>query len=537
MNNISVYHWIPIADNMLPEIQASLQHSASSRVIIEEQENRGGVVYEVDFDVYIIHGGIYPNGFICHRLSLPEISPHELTRTLDNLISQLKSFVASLIYNIIPLVVRNKLAVLQEGIVSFENFLGTDFNVDVEQSAKLFLNKCCVVTTILEKSQFSAMETGFNLPSVNLRVPPRSTSDCVLSNNEENTLLCYTARISSEDNQTFYEIIYRLSEIIGFHQCVMRLLLILKSMEKYVFPLRRELVNALPRAEERYIPFEQFKKYLTYIGIKLPVLLKVLNHADMALIGIKDLPSLWNISALVKSEKLQPTYLTSEINEGIKRLQPLYEEINEEIDNFNRHLSEWIEGKLKAESLEISERKLSASQASLELDRGGKNRANALKLLSIFLSANLGAILSDILSPLLLTIFSISVKPELLSLIKIIMMLIVTSFFWILIEWTIKKRDCYFRIVIPVDMKVSEANLERLMLRRNIKRFERVSNHRIYTWIETFNKDNKKEKFQITIDCVGEIVRDMTIETEHHNQRYNEDKIIKQALECIGIQK
>src|ERR671932_589617 len=124
MIRIAIYHWLPIADNMMPEIEASLKAMPSDS-ITDLMVDHDAITYKVLFTLsgegrgtgcFPVRGKINQRGFSQHILNLAPIAGMPLGAMLNEIVPALQAFLAEHLASIVPMGVRNKCAVLREGI-------------------------------------------------------------------------------------------------------------------------------------------------------------------------------------------------------------------------------------------------------------------------------------------------------------------------------------------------------------------------------------------------------------------------------------
>ncbi len=559
MIRIAVYHWLPIADNMLPEIERELRKDHSGR-IKDVTVDQDSVSYMLTFNFtrdgrpsgcFPMRGKINQRGFAQHILNVAPIPGISLSAMLNEMVPAARDFLADLLFEIAPLAVRNKLAVLHEGIVSFQQFHASVFEPRIDSSAKSFLLNYNLVAVMLDNQQTEAMQAGFEISDLKIIVPASNAPTRAIANPEGTCVLFYSTEYHPDELSILDSVIYKFGALATYVRFVARVIVILKETRDHVIPLRRQLAIALQRnTEEHFLSLTQMKKYLTYVNIKLPVVQKVLNHLNAARfsdqfaakVATFDEPSkIYAYPAIraVETSRLQPHHMILKIEEDSKRLQALYDEDLKEINVLSNELSQVLEGSLLSESVQIWNRGLDTAQASLELDRGGKNRANALKVLSIVLSANLGALIADAFG--------------LPAAIKLLIGLGVAGIAWFFTEFVIQRRASYFRLVIPINATVPRSSLDSLTDHQKLKRTETNGTRRIRTWSERFEvngqtaeeysrrrenghtpyfRRSRKREFDITIDYEKRgFIHALTIETEYNRETFNARKLVEQIVE------
>jgi hypothetical protein len=537
MFRVSIYHWLPLADNMLPDIEGNLIRKENTVVTQTAEGSSDAVEYKANCNLVYrdsvigqldIKGKINQRGFTQHVCELEPISGLTLGGIIGLLVPQLRTFTAEILYEIVPISVRNKLAVLHEGIKSFQEFESEKFDPLIDTPAKAFLGRYHVIAILLD-SQYQpyreAMRIGLSVSSLLLDVP-HSTESCTAISQDELCFLFYSDELTEGEKHLLDSVIYKYFALLNFMRFVAYVIVILKDVRDHVIPLRRELVIKLQRnTEEHFVWLTRLKKYLSYVNIKLPVIQKVWNHLNAAyksdqftakVATFNDPAKISRYVAIrqIRLSKIQPLNIISKITEDYGRLQALYDEDIKEIDVISEELSEVLEGSLLAQNVQILTRELDATRVSLELDRGGKNRANALKVLSVLASANIGALVANLFN------FSQSIT---------FLITVATGLFaFIFTELYIGSNASYFRLVVPLNITVPRESLAALTSRR-LKRTETNGTRRINTWAEkyyinTFYKPKRgnKRKFDVTIDYeMRGYIYSITLETESRRTEFD----------------
>lgn len=477
---------------MLPDALRHLHELETSSPISDIEPGAGFVQYKAEHTIkrdgkpictVRFHGKIDGEGFCQHVTEIPPIHELSLSSSLSLIIPELREFLAEFIFDIAPAAIRNKLAVLHEGVISFSQFYYTPgFKPSIDAPARNFLTKHNVVIIRLTKDHRADMEAGFSAPELRLRIDP-TLDDAVAISESHNAILFFASEYSEEENQRFDGVFYKLSGILNLVDCGARAIAILKNTRDHVVPLRRQLAITLQRNTEEHFSFlTEMKKYLTYANVKLPVVQKVINHLKdtrkskqceqaMELASNKSIINSFTTTRMLSLQDnpgFMPIELVSRLAEDLDRLEKLYEEDEEELKVLSNEASQVLQGTLSAEDIQLSIRKLDTGEASLELDRAAKNRANALKILSILLSINTGITIADVM--------------HLSAPLRSGVALIFVAITWVLIEWYIRLKSRYYRLVIPLNWTVPRDSLFKLQQKRSLKRSETNGSRRIRTW-------------------------------------------------------
>jgi hypothetical protein len=343
MLRLSVYHWLPIADNMLPEIEQALIQQTKYK-INNIRPVPDAVLYDVKFHFaqgsLTIKGKINQRGFSQNVIAIPEISNRTLSGALETIIPQIRAFLVDLLFDIVPQAVKNKLAVLYEGIVSFQEFEANIFEPLIDNPAKAFLYEYQFMVLLIGKEKWCDIEAGFDVPSIDLEVKPSLEKERAIVNHKANCVLFYSDLFHDQEQQELDGIVYKYCALITYLRFVSRVVFILKEVRDHVIPLRRQLTVALQKNTEEYFSLlTRMKKYLTYVNIKLPVVQKVLNHLNAAkrsaqfsekVVAFVDNEETSSRFSSIRSinrtdyDRLKPIYVITKIDEDYTRLQALY---------------------------------------------------------------------------------------------------------------------------------------------------------------------------------------------------------------------
>ena len=174
-DQVSIYHWLPIADNMLPDILLNLRNSSLPCKVLNPLHRTDAITYSAQFSfrgaIYPLHGKINQHGSPQIVLELPTVSGMPLTAMLNEAIPDLRLQVARLLFAMVPLAVRNKLAVLFEGIVSFQSFESNVFAPPIDAPAMKLLEENHLISTIgLDPQHEEDLRTGFVAQAIRLQV-------------------------------------------------------------------------------------------------------------------------------------------------------------------------------------------------------------------------------------------------------------------------------------------------------------------------------------------------------------------------------
>jgi hypothetical protein len=498
MLRISIYHWLPIADNMLPQIESALQKLSNNELVSDVDRDEDSIKYKVQIDLmdtenniiekYPAKGIINQRGFSQNNLELPFIEGISLQAILNIWIPRFEKLVIDFLFQIVPLAVKNKLAVLNEGLFSLFDFQTRKFDPIIDNQAKEFLRNKYVISIMIDNKYKDFLKMPFSLPYLNLNfdisdkniekfAKPSKTDD---ESEKSKIGFFYYSNIYNQDELIISSnnIIYKYCAIINFVKFIEHVITILKNTRDHIVPIRRHIAIALQRnTEEHYETFQSMKKYLSYIDIKLPIIQKIINHITDAINSPQFRQKIETLSSadfnyftklMIDEKDFRIDKLVERLAEDFPRLNKLNEEDFKEVSILSNELTQVIDGSLMFESKDILSRELDASQATLELDRTNKNRSNALKVLSIVLSAQLGALIAD----------SLGYKDR----DKLYISLAIMFSAWFLIEYYIRRKNSYFRLVIPINDSVPRESLEQLIDKSILIRQESNGQRRNQTW-------------------------------------------------------
>lgn len=227
-----------------------------------------------------------------------------------------------------------------------------------------------------------------------------------------------------------------------------------------------------------------------------------------------------------ENQDVIPTDIIAKINEHTIRIQNLYDEDVKEIDVLSKELTAVLQGNLLSENVNIADRYLDTTRNMLEITRAGKNRDNALKLLSVILSGNFGITLAE----------HLGYK----GIYTVILGLCIMVIAYIVIELLIQRKSSSFRLVIPINVKTSSKALDELIRKKKIMRAESFGSHRVITWKEKINRDVPRIKFpfsvnfNITIDYeMHGYIHTIILDTEHKQVAFDTKELVLQILEML----
>lgn len=568
MNGIrfSCYLWLPIADNMLPEIRSKLESDKPCGAG-EVREEEDAIAFTASVPIvdgervigeFPVQGRISNRGFTQHVLYVAPTSDELIPRLISSVAQNFREFMSEFLYEVVPLSVRNKVAVLQEGILSQERFRSERFERSIELSSKRFLREHLILTVMLDSSHRAVLESGFRISEIELSVDPHVHIDGVLSitNDRQDTLLLYSPQYTESEAPQFNGAVYQLCALVTYSEFLARTVEILKQTRDHVIPLRRKMSIYLQRNTEEYFDeLTEMKKYLSYVDVKLPVVQKIMNHLMAAndegghleaIVGLFKSPR-WretspNLSELT-SRRFLPRLAIKRVDESFIRIEDLFVEDQAEIGILSNEMSQVLEGNMTSEIVHVSRRSLDTLQAVLELDRAGKNRANALKVLSVLVSANVGFVAAE--------------QIGLSGWNQVLFASTLTLFLGVFTEIFIRRKASSFRLVIPFHSSVDSWNLSNWAYRLSSITSDINGSRRVVTWRATLamtwpNPPNEPlavplfrnlglnigvwRHFNLTIDFEQRgYIHSITIDSEHRNDQFNPAVLVAQVVHDMHV--
>ncbi|TAH54256.1 MAG: hypothetical protein EYC68_00580 [Chloroflexota bacterium] len=549
MIRVSIYHWLPIADNMLTEMASRLR-ALPSDLISEIEMERDAVSYVTVFKfqreyraqaVFPMPGKINQRGFCQHVLYVAPFPGLPLNALLNEIVPELKRAVSELLFAVAPDAVRSKLAILQSGIIPFQQFQSKPLDPPMDQAARLFLCDAPIVAIMLDDMQQEALLAGFNVTDVHLSVPPQNASALALSNVEGNCLLFYAADYHSDEWATHDSVIYKYCALLLYARFLDHTSSILKQTRNNIIPMRRRLALALQsHVADHLDTLAQIKRYLTYVNIKLPMVQKVIHqlevtraaHTFEAKIATFDEPIkvfAYPTIRSIQETTLQPPYVIAKIDVETKRLVELFEEDIEEFKTVSTELSQLLEGNLLSEQLRLSSRSLDATQALVEIQRGAKNLANANKWMTVLLMSALGMLISNSIG--MGFIGTLAVGATLLTL-----GYLVTAF-------ALRRHAAYFRMVIPVRAQFTPESLFTWIGTHSLLKNKMTGSHINVTWREPirvrtlqnlYNETFITHTFEVTVDFHRRgFLNNITLEAEHLTALFEPRDLVQAIFDSL----
>lgn len=574
MLKISVYHWLPLADNILPEIVANLKNLPEADSV--QNVNLESEYLSYNFKILVqeeprtrisIFGNINSRSFSQYVFQIPSIPGHSLRDTLARYILNIRDKIASHILTIVTRPVQNKLAVLTEGIVSFNEFEATTFDLLIEGAAKKFLIENHITVIQVDSGHKDDVRSGISIPKIQLEL---EIGNIFTHRTEDETHLTSVSWDSKtfifysetghfiEDDGRFDNAFFKYAAVLLLELVTARNLKILKLVKDHVIPVRRVLVGALQRnTEDHFGTLTLMKKYLTYVNIKLPVMEKVLGYIKLTIkthpelyngvkqtFNVANLNEFHNLAIIARDlPHLDPNMVIKKIEVDFNRLGELFEENEKEIEVLSNEVSQVLQGNLLAQNSQILDRELETSQAILELDRGGKNRSNALKVLSIILSANIGVAFGGEVAVIL-------GLNEFIGIFKIVGAALTVFIAWIYIEKFIADKAGHFRLVIPIKAEVPGSSLTKLTHSHKLWKMDSSGPRRRRSWIEKFETEdmrvlinsnyklirkNPPRKFEVTIDYEKRgLIHSIMLETESRNIQFSSCHLVTQVFKSLN---
>lgn len=547
MIRISLYHWLPIADNILSEIEQQLRAMPLSHVNEIEVE-RDAVSFMTVFQFrrdfrliadFPVRGKINERGFCQHVLNIAPIPGVPINALLNELVPELKGTIAELLYAVSPEAVRNKLAILQVGITPFQKFQSITLDPPIADAAREFLINSPVSAIALDEFQSDTMRAGFNLPALMLNVPPCDTDSAAYSNEKGECFLFYSTVYHPDEWATHDSVLYKYCALVLYVRFLAHTISILKDTRDHIFPLRRRVARALQSGvAEHFDALNQIKRYLSYVNIKLPLIQKVIHNLQAtrasetfaAKLATFDEPvKVFNYPAIRSIEQTawQPHSLLEKIDREVERLQALFDEDLEEIQIVSTELSQVLQGSFLSEQLQVSMQSLDASQSLLEIERSSKNLANANKWMSVLLIFTLGMLIADT--------FGISLLWTLIFGLGVLLLGVAVTMF------ALHRHESYFRLVVPIRSNLSPDALAGWIGSHRLIKNKSNGNQITCTWreplnVRVFEKGGRRSarfthRFDITVDLHRRgFLNTITLETEYLTALFDLRDIVEEVF-------
>lgn len=553
MIRISIYHWLPIAENMLFEIEKRLRALSPQQVNDIEME-RDAVTFHTTFKfsrdfrsvaVFPLPGKINQRGFCQHVLTIAPIHGVALNAMLNDLVPDFVRSVSELLYAVIPDSARSKLAILNAGVAPFQQFQVTTLDPPMEQAAHAFLQQNQVTAILLDERSADYLHAGFSIPNLHLDIKPFDGDAGAFTSETNNNILFYATEFTPDEWAIHDSVIYKYCALLLYTRTLDHATSILRQARDHIIPLRRRLVLALQgNIAEQFETLTQMKRYLMYVNIKLPVIQKVSHHLQTthntqtfaAKLSTFDEPiKVFGYPTIRSIENTiwQPPYLIGKIDEETRRLESQFDEDLEEIQIISSELSQMLESSLLSEQLQVARQALDASQATLEIERSSKNLANAYKTVAILLIAGLGMLIADAMN---------------LGAGSVIAAGIVATFVgYLATNFALKRRKAYFRLVIPVHTNFSADTLARWIGRHTLLKNKANGNQITCSWQQTIPvrvigemneaKSHSRrtlfiyKRFDVTADLLRRgFLNTVTIETEHFSADFESRDLVEHIL-------
>lgn len=573
MLRICFYHWIPLADNMLPDIAKSLVTQKNATISENTVEH---VLYESNIDTESdklgklhIKGKINSRGFSQYIINIPPPRNMALGPVIESTLPKLHNAVSSFIFDILPYAVRNKIGVMEESIVSFQRFESTVFETFVDNLSKRFLKTYSVVAILVDDVYEQDIKAGFIIDgdNVSLNITSNNNENFFTCSENESVFFFYSKKFAVEEQKEFESVIYKYCALVAYARFVERVVDILKDVRDHIIPLRRQLAIALQRnTEEHFNWMTRIKKYLTYIKIKLPIIQRVINHlASANRTGVKLKLDLFKNSAninsfpsLVKAQehlikmRMKPLNINDIINEALERSEKLFDEADRENGILSTELTQVLQGSLQSEQVQITTRELDTSRSILELDRGGKNRSNALKILSLVLSGSLGVQFATAIVDIWNFYSKYQIPSGGSAILKGVLLLVFPAVAWLLADKYIQRKSDLFRLVIPVLSNIPSESISRYLTDypSNYNRHEISGQRNTVSWSQTlfpilnkpqytrlpylFKRIPLKYKFNMVFDYEKRgYVHSITLEAEHNKIKFDVFGLVVQILSSM----
>lgn len=579
---ISVYHWLPMADNMLLRgnkiAEKSIEEGITESRWIDSRSidvTYDAVSYRIEFPLeqakqavsLTVNGKINLRGFCQHVLDVKSYSgtlPDWLNRFVPEFCRHINNF----LLEILPFTIQNNCAVLKQGILSYDQFRKSPQELPVREAAKRYLASSQIVIVVLDLQTGQTLE-GVAITAIGIKEDQLSSErrqSRVLISEDKRHFVFVSPDISTDELEIHDGILYKYAAVVAFVNASLTVIDILRETRSHVPPLRDELQTALQPVsalEEDFVPFTRISRYLGYVNIKLPVIQTVRGYlsrgyrsdefkAKLKTIGTASEVAKYSTVRSVSVEVLKPRNLVKRLDDAFNRLDEFLIEEKEELSVISDELSRHLQIALASESAILAARELESAETNRELNRGAKNRSNALKGLSIVLAGGLGLSVASI------TIDFLSqfgfVAPWLELAIAIILMTSMILSAWYFINLTISARSAHFRIVIEIKQRFPAKKFQNFINSKPIQRSEINRGRAVQTWPQTIdcyiNKRNRlrdmmsggEHRFDITFDYeTSGFVHSLSIESEYGDVKFNLPCIVKaifmmlKEAECLSF--
>jgi hypothetical protein len=425
---VNVYHWLPMAANMLPNMERNIRSNypetvTSFRYPVKLTHSRNAIARELIYTIPLAHEGtsvplagkINGRGFAQHTISYEHLCTLYPNADFDDPILALEQQVTNVLLNVLELRVLNKFAVLHEGILPITEFRQTDLKVDLELSAQRFLRNYHLTALIVDKSSKSSLPSaGARFMQLGLDFPDNYSSKKVVFSERKDTnslrilfydedgfLNCTKSDAMEMDSCLYYYcalLIYKVFISIATNVAI--------NIQNDLIPVRRGYVRDIKILDDdAFHHLAEKHTYMAYVTNKIKIMQKIETHLKgtwkseafqekVHYFEQTDLSK--NIfSAIDNDHPNSPTDVLNVISDDVERFPGLISETDEEARTLSAELSSFLEAEQGRQGTRLLDWQVEASRSNLEFARGGKNRANALKFLSIVTFASFGLALFD----------------------------------------------------------------------------------------------------------------------------------------------
>lgn len=573
MLRVFAYHWLPMADNMLLESSNFVEGSIEQGIRDSKHVNSASVNIDIDAISYEIlfpldslernsvnlkiQGRINLRGFCQHTL-IVNSPPDSVANWLNKIVPQYCDFLRDFLIDIVPYTVKNNAAVLYERMADFKRFNSNPFETSIDNAAQEYFSEQKFVIISVNKIIAQTLEgTALTALGIGLNESIVLDKDILPLISTDRKILLFISDSFVKEEQTIHDgIYYKFGAVVTFTQTTLLVIDILRETRSHVPPLRRELAIALQPSsaiEEDFTPFTRISRYLGYVNIKLPVIKTVRGYLTRvygsdefkakidtfsSVHKYQSFPSLSAISLYT----LQPVNLVKRLDDAYKRLDEFLSEEKEELGIVSDEIERHLNIALASERARISARELEATETNRELNRGGKNRANALKGLSIVLAGGLGLSIASEIETVLLDYTNVPVLFS--TALSLGFMAAVIAGAWYFINWTIRSQSGHFRMVMEIKNKIPPTKLKAFTAPQKLKRSEINRGRRIQAWDQQINcylkpKKNyisrllrQQHKFNVTLDYeTSGFVHLISVECEYQDVSFDERCIVTTIFE------